>query len=1144
MIVCIGTLRNNNGTITKYRIINTGSKTVSDIASENMTSFISKYNVRNLKNTDKIECTEGRLEDYPCILGDRQTINNVPVVIETGNNITIANIEGKIVTLPEQAILDKLNSFANADIVDGNIVIKKSKVSGAKNILKEIMEAEDIPINITGFNMMDYMDNLGVSNDIFKPPSEIFKQKVIDDKTIESDINAYKFEIVKVEDRVELRKYIGEGYKGQVIIPDGVTHICREAFLKAKAEELIMPDTVVFIGEYAFKESHFKTVRLSKLVTAIPLGCFFDSRLVKINLDNITSIDNMAFCRSNIEEVHLKANIIQIGFEAFKDCKALHVFEHNKTIRKIRHHAFANCINLISFDFDSVDTLEQYSFNNTGIIRAKLNGEVNYLQTGTITGNIEEIVLLDNFYKIAADSISNIHNKPITWTVPNSVTNIEKGAFKNKDTVICYRKSVAASSAILAEANIIYLDDLDKNSIPNVIKKAQLLDVSVDEILRKTLKKILDSENEDIKYDIDESKLVRADIPNEILNLIGKDFIDGKYASDDDISSENIKFKAILEHLSKVARFEIYPFSSTVLELQSTFRVERKNGKLETLYDDGKSKLFRIVYLDNKFLSINSSFLVAKTYDTLRYICMDNKYTDIMCENSDVKDLKELLKVLRPGDTIGLNNIISGVKYPEISEKSSKEIETSKSGRKMKVKIEMNLYQALRYSSVTLRIDNNNLVLLLPGNETVIKCASLGRTVWLNEKEETYKTVQCTIDSIENIKDNSIFDYESSIKGYNYGTLLKRFKLMQKSEYQAYIDKYSHIYKASQSMYKHAGNYAHILGMKTISDVDINFMLLLFKTSLFEERPDSWLEGSIGKTIVPDAQSEFELSDGSILYQYRTAKKTALRNKLMSGGDRKLYIFELVDSNGIREGVYISTYDIISLVNMCININDNGKKRIFEDKTKFDTVSLNDVIEVATMCRDSSLSITNYQREATYTLSVYKPNGVYYIGVSIKGKDNKAMGYFIPLIQIGELDVALEFVEDTNKYGLKNEDMRYLYDASLMALSKFITEQLNEKCDFSYSRIKCLGLLKARELCIDGKSDINEFNTIGLPELLKRCMGYTDRNEDCYAIPEVAARNMMEDNMDDIEITDEDIGEITFDDEDDFDISEDDLGDI
>lgn len=1106
MILAVALIIKDDSTF--IRIVNTDNNKVQDIDTTDKEKL---KGVRNIRITgDNIECTEGDISKYPTIING-EVKNNIPLYLTSiMKKIMIANYTGKIVGVEESQLRSQIKQFANAKWLDNGLIevykeTSKIEVKSRPNkpsklgAFKALMSKQGKAVDIHGFNARDFCKQLGVSDDVSKDPYSIFVLGKPSSLTnITSDSSAYKLDIVKVDNRIELRKFHGRDYNGEVVIPPEVTHICEGVFSKTKVRKVSMSDTVVYVGDRAFFGSDIEEVKLSQRVTAIPFECFARSNLKLINLEHITSIDNEAFADCKIQNVIIKAPLAQIGYSAFEDCQNLEQFEHAGTVRKIRHDAFKNCILLSNFDFSSVTTLEQYAFYNTGITSATLNGEINYLQSGTITGKIEQVELLEGFTKISAGAVSNIDNQPIVWTMPKSAQNIEKHVFTSQDTVMCFRGSVSATQALLDEAQIVYLDELDSKSIPSIIKKANMINASVEDILRDTLSKILSKGDYDTEYDISEISVVNQDIPPVILDLIGGDFKYGSYASDDEIKNEKIKFKAILQHLSKVGQLDITPFSSVALDLKSTFRVVRKNNNsTQVLYDDGVSSVHRIRYADNKFTSVDSEFIVAKTKDTLRYICMDNRYTDIMCENPEIYDLTKLINVLRPGDTIGLNCVISGVKYPEIASDSDKKIQVTKNNIKREVKLKMNIYQALRYSSITLKLDANTIVLIIPGNGKMIKCASLGKSVWQNEKEETYKSLQCTIVSIEDIDTNTIFDYESTYKSSNYGQLLKKLRAIYTSNKQEYIDSYSHIFAAEQSMYKVVGDYAQENHMDSIETLDTAFMEKLFNTSLFEERQESWLEGSIGKTIVADAEFEFNLIDGAKLRQYRTVKKTALRNKLMSGGDRKLYIFELIDNYGLRCGVYISLYDIRTLTDMCLNINEviNRKDRdvleaddgrIFVNKDKFDIVGYNNIIEIAPLCRESKLHISSVS--AVFVFAVYKPNGLYYIGLKIEyGKSFR----FIPILQIGELDVALGFIEESNKYGNGSEAMKYLF----LGATEIIYNEYMKRLGQTYYRRsnpkEYLGILKARELCIDGVSGISEYNKTGLPEVLKRCLGYT-----------------------------------------------------
>ena len=1071
-----------------------------------------------INNNGEIE-TIGKLEDYPYINFKGELKNNLPVIVDNQeDHIVIVNGLGRPVKIKKELAIQRFDKFANAiknkdSIVMMNMVanngIRKSKLMerilnfnsdikpGDKEALsnrKEILE-KIVVNNLDESDIASQFTEQHSKNDQSKTASVANtnenKSTWRQSRNIEFDGDkGYAFDIVEVDDRVELRSYNGQGFKGTVIIPDGVTHICNKAFALAEASILIMPDSVEYLGDESFLESEFSEINLSKNVTAIPYLCFgYTGSLKKINLENIKSLDNLAFLGSGIEEVNISAPLIQIGVEAFKNCRALKVFNHAGTLKKIRNHAFENCISLSDFDFSSVLTIEQQAFCNTGLKKVVLNGDVNYLQNGTITGEIQEIEFLDGFYKIAANSVSNKQNNAITWRIPKSVTNIESGTFKSQDTVYCYSDSVAYTMAELSDANIVCLDDKDASSIPGVIRKAKLLDASIEDILKNTLKSVLSNDTVEEQYVYVEDPVRKGDMPDLVFDVIGNSHKYGGYATDDDIANEKPKFKCILDYLHRVAYCDIFPFSSNVLSLRDTFNTgnyydgERlEKSKTDVLYSDGISEVLRIRYIDNKFESINGSFIVAKTKDTLRYICMDNKYTNIMCENRDTYDVSQLLNILRPGDTIGLNNVIQGVKYPEIVELSNKKVTTSSGGRKFQVRVKMNMYQALRYSSITIKLDNNAIALIIPRNRTVIKCASLGKTVWQNEKEETYKSLQCTIESIEDIDNNTVFDYKSTYGHLNYGSIFKRFKEIAGNN-EDYVSSYSKIHRAERSMYKHAGDYALKNGITDISSANLKFMLGLFKTSLFEERKGDWLEGSIGKTIVADVKSSFELADGVTINQYRSVKRIALRNKLMSGGDRKLYIFEIVDKYNLRLGVYISLYDIETLAEMCIGINNHNGEDIFKNKSKFDLVSMDNVIQISTLCRDNTINIK--QISCSFILAVYKPNGLYYIGLKIHYAKEKEK--FIPIIQVGELNVALEFVEETNKHGISNNSMYYLYKGALGILAHLVEQAFKIK----YSEQKYLGLLKSRELCILGVADIQSYNKLGLPEVLKRCLGYS-----------------------------------------------------
>ena len=1146
----IGTVRDLDNNIVKYRLVDTERNGYGDVSEKDLCNI--KHVANLVVRNKKINTSDCDIDSFPCAVIDGSgTIvaadkSALMVVDIHGDDVTVCNIEGRTGTMKMSDMINKVKTFVNADVSDNRIIFKKNKLS-SDGLFDELMALETKPLNSLYTNTRYCINERNIPNEVTQMDIALYLPKK-DIHPAEFDPNSYSFEIVDVENRKELRKYIGKMYRGKVIIPDGVTHICTRAFEGAPCKEVVMPDSVVYLGDMAFMGSYVEKVHISKNITAIPLQCFYESKLVEIDLTYITSIDNMAFGKCNIQIVDIKAPIIQIGFKAFYRCRELREFKHPGTLQKIRHHAFALCVMLTQFDLSSVTTIEAHAFEDSGILNATVRGEVGYLQNGTFGNYIRDITIQDGLTKIAAGSGCNKEDG-ITWTIPNSVTNIGKGTFTDRDTVICFRKSVAASAALIDGAKIIYLDEIEPGSIPTIFFKAALIDKSIDDILRETLHKMLSTvtvmnevpDEELQQFKVDESKLVRANIPESIFNLIDEDsFKSGKYADDKDIKKESIKFKCILEHLYRSSKGDILPFSNIMLDFSSTFYVEDFDS-VSCLYTDGMSSVYKITYRDNKYDSVYSSFIVAKTYDTLRYICMANKNNDFMCESRNIADLSTFFNILTPGDTIGYSCVVNGKVYNDVAAQSDKKIEVIDNGRSTTEYMKMNLYQAMRYSGITFKLDSNLFAIILPYNRKVIKCASLGKTTWQNEKEDSYKIVQCTISSIEDLDNNTVFDYESTLKSNNSGELIKKLRKLSKSEYEDYKRSYSHIYEAEHSMYRYASDYAHENEFEDIYDTDLEFILKLLQTSLFEERPDSWLEGAIGKTIVEDVESSFEIADGSVIYQYRTVKKTALRNKLITGGDNKLYVFEVVDASGINAGVYISKYDIRTLVNMCLSMNklDESKdKRIFEDNTKFDTCEWDDIIEVTQLGKDCAFgrkrgSDANVMENGgKFILAVYKPNGLYYIGVKVyRYKTNK----FIPLILIGEKEVAFDFISQSNIFGPNMEGMEFLFKAGMAAYVKYVINDLNESFNRQVSYTEYNSLLEAKKMYTSGISDIEAYDSLDLPEVLKRCMGYIVPGKDYYRHIEDYDDKDTEDD-DDFDIDESDLGL-----DNDFDIDESEL---
>ena len=1107
MFICLGILVSENYIKKQYRIYDSKSGKTVDIDKHKLTKEVIG-NVRNITFiSGEIAFCEGREKDYPLYDIDKKMLyNNVPIVFDIRNvkghrECDILNFEGKKVTIDENSLILRINRFANVKI--GKLGYLEYDLPETRmnvdyyNALLRYNDTEKFEFNESAFRPL--ADTIGdsASDTDFVSMSDSINEFI---KVGKYSVGYYTFDIRHVEDRVELVKctVLNKDKNLVIVIPDNVTHIMKEAFLFACAKEAIIPDSVYYLEDGAFRSSYIDKIHISKNITVIPAHCFYYSYIKEINLENIQSIGNYSFEYSKIEYAHLGPGVIQVGISAFEGCTRLKEFTHS-SIKKIRKKAFANT-SISEFNFSTVEVLEASAFYNTDLSEVELNGEIGYLQTNTITGKkIKKVVIKDGMEKLGGHCVYNHKAHEIEWHVPKSVRNIDNNVFTTSDTVYCYRNSIAATQALISKANVVYLDEEKKADKPSLSAKAAVFGTTPDELLKDTLKRII-SKDSITEYDkenfkFNSNRVASENIPSSILDLLPERMVYREYANEEDIENETIKFRAILRHLYMVGKFDITPFSSLAVNLKPTYTVYFNKTK-DILYDDGKSMVVRLYYYDNKFSSNYESFIVAKTKDTLRYICMDNKYTNFMCEISETFYNRNIFKMLSVGDTIGLVSVIDGRVYPEISLQSDKTIKVTRRGRVREEKIRMNLYQALKYSAISFRLAGNSIALMFPADNKIMLCTSLGRTVWLNETEETYKSLQCTVSKLEDIDNNTIFDYDSTYGSKSYRGLFDTF-LKLKGNCDNYVKGYKYINPAERSMYKLAGEYAHAKGMKKIEDIDITFVNMLSATPLIEYREPNWLSGSIGKTIVPDINDEYTISDGFIIRQYVNSKRIALKNDLMVAGDRRVYIFEIITNTGRRDACYISTLDIKTIVNMCFkSCNDNiSKGKIFTNSNYnyFDAVQEEDCVVISAGIGGRKLKYGGVS--ATVDLVMYIPNGIYYLGITLDYESHKKI---VPFMQIGSLDSISDFISNNTDFTSTALNSLFSICHTILVSNVFLN---NNKAMDSHNYLNANDLhiynayIEARKHCIDGVCDIESYKK--LDSSLRYCLGY-NLNIDSY----------------------------------------------
>lgn len=132
-----------------------------------------------------------------------------------------------------------------------------------------------------------------------------------------------------------------------ITIPYGITEFGNYTFQRcSKLRSIAIPNSVTTIGGYVFAY------------------CF---GLTSITIPNsVTSISNNAFYYCyNLESAFVYGSVTEIGSNAFDYCYLLkHVLLLNQGIRKIGRYAFSRCYSLSSFYSDSVYYLDRYAFSD------------------------------------------------------------------------------------------------------------------------------------------------------------------------------------------------------------------------------------------------------------------------------------------------------------------------------------------------------------------------------------------------------------------------------------------------------------------------------------------------------------------------------------------------------------------------------------------------------------------------------------------------------------------------------------------------------------------------------------------------------------------------------------------------------------
>lgn len=226
-----------------------------------------------------------------------------------------------------------------------------------------------------------------------------------------------------------------------IIIPNGVLYIGKEAFKNSELEsitfpsgminigfnafcgcenlkEIILPDSLKFIGSYAFDSCHnLEDVKLPRNLKKIEVGAFAGCwKLTDIIIpDSVEKIGESAFWCSGIKELYIPANVNMYNGPFGGDVRIDESNAKYKSIDGIVYNKSGEL--LISFP-----AKRQGVYTTPKSTRVIEHGSMSYSQ-------IRVLFLNDGLEKICHQSFINSHIKEIH--IPSSVSIIENAVFFN-----------------------------------------------------------------------------------------------------------------------------------------------------------------------------------------------------------------------------------------------------------------------------------------------------------------------------------------------------------------------------------------------------------------------------------------------------------------------------------------------------------------------------------------------------------------------------------------------------------------------------------------------------------------------------------------------------------------------------------------
>jgi len=151
-----------------------------------------------------------------------------------------------------------------------------------------------------------------------------------------------------------------------VVIPEGITGITREAFSERDVQTVKFPSTLRIIGADSFdKCDELKSIDLPESLIELKVGAFSGcSSLQEVSLPaGLQELGAYAFSSCPIQHIEIPQKVDEIGAYAFLGCDQLFRVSLPDGLKKIKQSAFTECTQLQQINFpDRLESIGEQAF--------------------------------------------------------------------------------------------------------------------------------------------------------------------------------------------------------------------------------------------------------------------------------------------------------------------------------------------------------------------------------------------------------------------------------------------------------------------------------------------------------------------------------------------------------------------------------------------------------------------------------------------------------------------------------------------------------------------------------------------------------------------------------------------------------------